>query len=581
MADEMKTTLLAEFPPVSTEEWEREIRKDFKDEEYSKRLLWRAENGIPVKLYYRREDLESLGAINLVPGQFPYTRGVASSNTWSICQEIDETDLVKANVAARNALAGGADEICFCRAAPKTEADIAALLAGIETETVRIVTPDAVAVTRLLQDAAIPAAVQFNPEWGVDDATTLVRNVRPGARPIVIHGADFLEAGGTTVQEAGFTVAAGISYLSEMTDRGIGVDAAAGALCFQLAIGTSYFFQIAKLRAFRMLWARAVEAFGGSKDAAKAVIHVRTARWNKTIYDPHVNLLRATAEAMSAAIGGCDSLTVGPFDETYRDSDEFSRRLARNTQLILKYEAWLDRVADPAGGSYYIEVLTESVAREGWKLMQETESAGGYREAARSGMVAEQIARSRKQKDESIAYRRKIFVGANQYPNLGERMLDRVERTREERLGRGPEIFEDIRLRTERHAAAGGKIPLFLIAEMGDAKMRRARAAFGINFFGCGGFDLRTEYFADVAALANAATALRADAVVLCSSDEEYPTLANAGIQALKGIPLIVAGHPKNEIEQLRQYGVADFVHIGSNAAETLAAWQDRLGMRG
>jgi methylmalonyl-CoA mutase len=241
----------------------------------------------------------------------------------------------------------------------------------------------------------------------------------------------------------------------------------------------------------------------------------------------------------------------------------------------------LDRVTDPGGGSYYVEVLTDSVAREAWKLMQEIESAGGYREAEGAGVISEQLGRSRKQKDDAIACRRKIFVGTNQYPNLNERMLDRIELTGKERSGRGPEIFEEIRLRTERHAAEGGKIPVFLTAEIGDGKMRRARSAFSMDFFGCAGFDLRTESFADVAAIAHAASELGVDGVVLCSSDEEYPALANAAIQALKGIPLIVAGYPKGAIEQLRQYGTADFVHVGSNAAETLAAWQDRLGVRG
>lgn len=577
----MNARLLAEFPPVPTEEWEREIQKDLRGQDYSKRLLWHTEDGITVRPYYRRKDLENINGLHLAPGEFPYTRGASVSNSWRICQEIEEADFSAANRAAKNALAGGADEVCFRREIPKTATDVAALFSGLDPSKAYFETPDALPLARVLRDAGAPAAVRLNPAWSYDDAASLVRDAIPGSRPVAIPGAAFHESGGTTVQEIGFTLAAGISYLDAMAGRGIELNSACAAVSFSFAIGTSYFHQIAKLRAFRMLWARVVEAFGGAREAAGAYLSVRTARWDKSIYDAHVNILRTTTEAMAAAIGGCASLVVSAFEETYRPPDDFSRRLARNTQLILKHEAGLDRVADPAGGSYFIEWLTDALAREAWTLMQRIESAGGYAKAEESGMITEQLAESRAQKEADIASRRKIFVGTNHYPNLDERVLDRLEPIERERFSRGPEIFEDIRLRTERHAAAGGKTPVFLLAEMGDLKARKARSGFAANFFGCAGFHIHTEYFADAAALAAAASAIGADAVVLCSSGNEYALLANAAIQALKGTPLIIAGFPENAIEQLQDYGVADFIHARSNAAETLAAWQDRLKVRG
>jgi methylmalonyl-CoA mutase len=579
--NETRPRLFAEFPPVATEEWEREIHKDLGGQDYSKRLLWHTEDGITVRPYYRREDLENIEGLHLAPGEFPYTRGASASNSWKICQEIDDIDCAAANQAAKAALAGGADEVCFRRALPKTADDMARLFSGLDAAKTYFETPDALALARVLRDAGAPAAVRFNPAWSYDDAASLMHIARPGSRPIVIPGAAIHESGGTTVQELGFTLAAGISYLNAMIERGIEINSACDDVSFSFAIGTSYFHQIAKLRAFRVLWARVVEAFGGAKDAAAAHISARTARWDKSIYDAHVNILRATTEAMSAAIGGCAALIVGAFDETYRRPDEFSRRLARNTQLILKHEAGLDRVGDPAGGSYFLEWLTDALAREAWTLMQQIEAAGGYAKAEQSGIITEQLAESRDKKEAEIASRRKIFVGTNHYPNLQERMLDRLEEIHQGRFSRGPEIFEDIRLRTERHTVSGGKTPVFLLAEMGDLKMRKARSGFAANFFGCAGFDIRTESFADAAALAAAASAIGADAVVLCSSDNEYPLLANAAIQALKGTPLIIAGFPESAIEQLRDYGVTDFIHVRSNAAETLAAWQDRLGVRG
>ena len=457
-------------------------------------------------------------------------------------------------------------------------------MSGIESARVHFEAgPDSPALLALISEhkPALNASIGFNPFDDLDAAAKMVGSAPEGVKPVMIAGSDFHESGGTTVQEIGYTIAAGICYLNQMSARGIEGEKAARALAFSVSIGRSYFFQIAKLRALRKLWARAVDAFGCSKEAAKATIYARTAQWDKSIYDPYVNILRSTTETMSAAMGGCDSLAVAPFDETYRTPDEFSRRLARNTQVIAKKEAWLDRVADPAAGSYFVEVLTESIAREAWKLMQHVESIGGFWKAEESGMIPGELAESRQKKEANIASRRTILLGTNQYPNLQERMLGRIEKVEHERFGRGAEIFEDIRLRTERHAAVGGKTPLFLLAEMGDLKMRKARSGFVTNFFGCAGFEIRTEFFEEAAALSQSALEIGASVIVLCSSDEEYASLANAVIQASKGIPVIIAGYPKDSIDQLKRYGVADFVHVRSNAAETLAAWQDRLGVRG
>jgi methylmalonyl-CoA mutase len=586
MANQSTTALFEEFPPVTTEQWEEAIRKDLKGADYEKRLVWHTRAGLKVKPYYRREDL--LGLEHLLharPGEFPYTRGTSPTNDWKIREEIDALDLAEANAAAKKALAAGAGEICFRRAVPHTLSDLHVLIDGIESRTVHFWGDgEPTAFVNLLIESGIPlrGSMKLHPFTEADLAASfLKRSPGPAFRPVTIRRASFLEAGATSVQEVGFILAAGIEYLKWMTARGVTVDQAAEGVSFGMFVGASYFFQIAKFRAFRMLWARAVESFGGSKEAAKAYIFARTAGWNQSIYDPYNNVLRGATEAMSAAMGGVDSLAVAPFDETYRDPDEASRRLARNTQTILKQEAWLDRVVDPGAGSYYIESLTDSLARAAWKLMQEVESMGGYLTARDSGMIPDEVRRARKEAEERLAFRRRVIVGTNNYPNLKERMLDQIQHKDIELVyGRGAEMFEDIRLRTERHAAAGNKTPLFLLAEMGDLKMRKARVGFVLNFFGCAGFDLKTQYFETPEALAAAAVELNADAVVLCSSDDEYSKLAGPVVGALKGVPVVIAGNPK-DAAQLQAAGVAGFVHIKSNAVDTLAAWQERLGVRG
>lgn len=578
--------LFEEFPPVATADWEAAIQKDLKGADYAKRLHWQTDDGITVKPYYRSEHLNGLEYLSQsAPGEFPYTRGVEPSNDWRIRDEIDEDGITEANAAAKASVAAGAQEIWFRRVAPQTLGDLNALLNGLDGIAIGFWADTAnEALVNLLIESGLrlKGVMKLHPFNDADLAARfLKRSPGPDFRPVAIRRANFLEAGATTIQELGFVLSTGIEYLRAMTDRGVTVDQAANGVAFWMSIGSSYFFQIAKFRAFRLLWARAVEAFGGSREAAKACIYARTADWNQSIYDPYNNVLRGTTEAMSAAIGGVSSLAVAPFDETYRNPTAPSRRLARNTQLILKRESWFDRVVDPGAGSYYIETLTNSLASEAWKLMQAVEGMGGYLKARDSGFIPNEVRAARDRKEQALAMRRKAVVGVNNYPNTRERMLEQIEPKDIDLVyGRGVETFEDIRLRTERYAAAGNKTPVFLLAEMGDLKMRKARSGFVLNFFGCAGFDVRVSHFESPEALAEAAKAAQADAVVLCSSDEEYAALTAPVVQALNGTPVIIAGNPK-DTEQLKQAGAADFVHIRSNAVETLSAWQERLGVKG
>jgi methylmalonyl-CoA mutase len=344
-------------------------------------------------------------------------------------------------------------------------------------------------------------------------------------------------------------------------------------------MGSNYFFQMAKLRAFRLLWARAVESFGGSRESAKARIHARTSRWNETIYDPHVNVLRGTTEAMSAAFGGADSISVAPFDECYKTPDEASRRLARNTQILLKQESLLGQVADPGGGSYALEMITDFLAREGWKTMQSIESVGGYQKAQADGLIAPALDKSLAGREKAVELRRRIFTGTTQHANLNEKALDRIDVSGPTGKRRGTEAYEELRLRTERHVAAGGKNARVLLAEIGDVKMRAARSNFAANFFGCAGFDIVTRHFDNIDEVA----AADADIVVLCSSDPEYLALATALIAKRKAlgrtVPVVVAGYPESA-EQMQAAGVADFIHIKSNPIEVLTKWQEQLGIK-
>ena len=381
----------------------------------------------------------------------------------------------------------------------------------------------------------------------------------PVALPAGAVRADTIhDQGGTVVQELGYGIALGVEKLVEKLEEGHGVDEAVAGIHFVFAIGSNYFFEIAKLRAARLLWAHAVWAFKPQKEASCLMkIHACTALSNKSIYDPFANVLRATTEAMAAVIGGCDSLEVRPFG--------FCSHLAVNIQRLIKEESHLDCVADPAGGSYYIEWLTDTLAHKGWELFQRVEVEGGYTNA--KGSVESALAESRLAKEKAISSRRRTLVGVNSYPDLKETSVDPVEES--QGIWRAARTFEQLRRRTEACARERGKRPKVLLLERGDLTMRQARSQFSQNFFGCAGFEIEISHeYQDT----------DADLIVLCSSDPEYLTLAEEVCPKVKQ-PVIVAGDPKAQLDQLKAIGVQGFIHIRTDAITALTEWQNRLGI--
>jgi methylmalonyl-CoA mutase len=576
--------LLQEFPPVSTQSWEDAIAKDLKGADYARKLIWHTEEGLAAKPYYRADDISGLEFLDAAPGHFPYLRSARFSGDWQIREEIDAADPEQANHAAQRAVAAGAEEIAFRNVVVSNTSDLGMLLVNLQTIPVHFQNADEQLLRLLIErlterpDSA-PVSTGWNPLTNLDFAAEVLRTTPPALVPFTIDGSAFAESGATAVEEVGFTLAAAVDFLAEMQSRNIQIDRAAASIEFSFAIGANYFFQVAKFRAFRMLWARAVESFGGTVECARARIHARTSRWNKTLYDSHINILRATTEAMSAILGGAGSVTVAAFDECYKTPDEASRRLARNTQIILKREALLAHVADPGAGSYCLEVITDFIAHVGWQSMQMVEADGGFGKADVDGLIGNALRRSLAAKEKEVVSRRRVFTGTNQYADTSEKGLQRVDPLRLSAERRGAEVYEQLRLRTERHAAETGWLPLVLLAEIGDAKMRTARSGFAANFFACAGFDIVTQRFQSSAEIA----ASDADLIVLCSSDPEYLELVSELALRLKELgrrtPVIIAGNPEFT-EQLQAAGAADFIHIRSNPIEVLTSWQQQLGIK-
>ena len=366
------------------------------------------------------------------------------------------------------------------------------------------------------------------------------------------------------MQELGYGIAAGVERLAQLTATRT-VDAAAGEIEFVFAVGPSYFIEIAKLRAARLVWAQVVAAFGARvDDSCRMRLHARTPHRNKSIYDRYTNLLRVTTEALAAVIGGCDRLTVEAFG--------FDPHQALNVQRILREETHLDAVADAAGGSYYVEALTDALARAAWKLLQEVEAAGGYAKALADGSIGKAIGETRAAREKAMSSRRRSLVGVNNYPNAKEKLPEVSAPPMEN----GPlpqmrmaEPFEQLRERTAAHAASTGHCPKVLLLKRGDVKMKGARANFCLNFFGCAGYDIVES---------DKLNGESPDLIILCSSDAEYLALAQE-VCAQVATPVLVAGNPKEHAGALRAAGVQGFVHVQSDMLQTLTEWQDKLGI--
>ncbi len=302
-------------------------------------------------------------------------------------------------------------------------------------------------------------------------------------RIVNVSGATFSNAGSTIVEELAFSLSAAHEYIVRLTDLGLSIDQVARKIRFSLAVTSNYFLEMAKFRAARLLWANIVKGYNPEKECScKMFAHATTSAWNQTVYDPYVNMLRGTTEAMSAAIAGVHSLEVTPFDYAFEAPTEFSMRIARNTELLLKHESHMDHVVDPAGGSYYIENLTKEIAEQAWALFREIEDKGGYIEAFRAGAIVERVKASAATKDKNIATRRLTLLGANQYPNFNE-VADKaiaeqcVTRAagEENRLTpyRGAMAFEAMRLKVDR----SGKTPKAFMLTCGSLAMAsRTRA---------------------------------------------------------------------------------------------------------
>ncbi len=695
--------LQKDFESPSYEQWREVVEKDLKGVPFEKKLVTKTYEGIYLQPIYTKKDLENLEFVNELPGVGNFVRGNNASgyrkNGWEICQDIHYPLAEEFNEALKNDLSRGQNSISLkldkasINGLDADEADVSQVgKNGVSISSLediekafdnmditkfhvhidtgynslqflpvingylkkRNVDADKIKgsisadpISSLISNGKLPLSIdnlfdqlKTSTEWSIQNI--------PNIKTIGVNGLCYHNSGANAVQELAYTLAAGVEYINALLERGLEINHITNRMRFTFGIGTFFFMEVAKLRAAKILWSKITEAFGADLENRKMTIHARTGLFSQTKFDPYVNMLRTTTEAFSAVVGGIDSLHANTFDEVFGLPDQFSRRIARNTQIILDEESHLTDLIDPAGGSFFVEKLTYEIAKAAWKEFQKIESMGGLIKALQEGYIQKEIDNVWETRKKDISKRKSVIVGTNMYANIKEeikknnypdhkviqeRQTDQLQKLKAARdnekvktnldalskvnkkssaefvdklteailngttlgeiskvihsktgegisinkieLRRASEFFESLREKAEEIKFIRGSRPKVFLATMGSIKQYKGRADFSQGFFEIGGFEI--EYprgFESTDDAVKAANESNADVVVICSTDEAYPELVPPIVKGIKNVnnnvTIVLAGYPKEQIEEHKKSGVDEFIYLGCDAFESL-----------
>jgi methylmalonyl-CoA mutase len=652
-----------DFPIATYEAWYDEVVKGLKGVPFEKALLTQTPEGITLKPLYTLDDVKDNPYLDNLPGCAPYMRnsrftGYADSS-WAVEQDLDITDPEKWNKSILEDLYKGQnavylqidesmldiykDALKCSRLKAKNGLqigsydDLKKALKDIEIEHIRIdinAHSTANELALMLSQYAkeyqidlkkVQGSLTIDPvsslakygklpySWktAMDNMAELIKwaeSNAPQLKCIHIDGTVWNNAGSSANQELAYCLATAVLYIREMLDRGLTIDQIAPRFIFSLGIGNHVFMEISKLRAMRILWAQIIENFEGNTESQKTFIYSKTSDYNKTCYDPWVNILRTSTEAFAAIVGSCDALNINPFDTIVKNSDDFSRRIARNQQNILLEESHLNAVVDPAGGSWYIETLTFELANKAWELFQSVEKDGGIIESLKDNSIFDQINQSHNWRMKNLSTRKDNLIGTTVFANLIEKALEDKNADQNNRdlstsdlalkinklsavnpselivnpipRRRLAQAFETLRKASEK---AGN--PKAFLAAVGSLAQIKARMDFSAGFFQVAGFDvISNNAFENADSALDQALASNAKVIVLCASDDDYPALVPDFMNKLKTKSndkiIVLAGYPKDYIETFSNEGISFFIHMKSDIIQTLSDIMKKIGTK-
>lgn len=616
MADNKEQKLFSDFTAPTRQEWLDKIQVDLKGADFQKKMVWRTNEGFSMQPFYLKEDVDKLPTVNALPGEYPYVRGnKKADNNWHVRQDIRCASAKEANEKALDILNRGIDSLGFFIPSGDVSAEyVETLLEGIYVECVELnfitCQKKSLELAKILVEyfkkkgadpQKVEGSINFDPiekilTKGKDksallaDAKEMVETLAewPNFRAIAVNAYKLTNAGAYSYQDLGYALAWGNEYMAALTEAGVPAELAAQNIKFNLGINGVYFMEIAKLRAARMLWAQVVKQYTDDQESAKMHVCAYTTTFNQTVFDSYVNMLRSQTEAMSAALGGVESMVVTPFDAPYEIPTDFAERIARNQQLLLKEECHFNRIVDVAGGSYFIEELTSALAGQAWKLFLATEEEGGFLKAALEGKVQTAINETSAARHANAGKRKEFMLGTNQFPNFTEKSEGKAplesKCSKCACTGDIPAIgdtrlasdFENLRLSTEKAA----KVPVAFMLTIGNLAMRQARAQFSCNFLAAAGYKVIDNLgFSTVEEGVDKALEAGADIVVLCSSDDEYAEYAIPAYKYLDGRAMfVVAGAPACA-DDLKAAGIENFIHVRVDQLKTLKEYNAKLGI--
>jgi methylmalonyl-CoA mutase len=624
--------LAADFPPQDADAWIALVDKVLKGRPFDT-LVSTTADGIRVPPLYTRDAAPGAADEAGFPGADPYTRGAHAAprphGLWDVRARVDHPDPAEANRRALQDLERGVTSLHvrwdegtdLARVLDGVHLDLAPVVLDAGDDVLRAVD----ALTRLWSDRGLdPADVRGG--YGADPIGTLAGRggdpervghhlgvlgrlaavaaaEAPGVRSVTVDATPVHEAGGSEAQELAYLLATGAAALRAMSAAGLTADAACAQVEVVLAADADVFTTVAKLRAARRLWSAMTGACGASEPARAPVLHARTGRRMLTVRDPWVNLLRVTAATFAAGVGGADGVTAHGYDALLADASapggtaqaDLGRRMARNTQLLLQEESSLGRVLDPAGGSWFVESLTDELADVAWSLFQRLERDGGLPRVLVDGTLAELVAGPREERFRAVATRRSPITGVSEFPHLGEDLRPTAPPSPAP-AGGGPllapvrwaEPYEELRDASDAHLAATGARPSVFLANLGPVAEHTARATFARNLFEAGGVEAVTSErgagtgFASAAEAAEDAAAAGATVACLCSSDDRYAEEAAEVAAALKAAGVrhvYLAGKPGEHREAFDAAGVDGYVHLGVDVLAVLRSTHELLGV--
>lgn len=626
MKEKEQLNLIKDFPLPTWQEWKDKVIESLKGADYDKAMRSRTYEGITLEPIYRIEDIKDLSFVDALPGQAPYHRGNDAlrkvNEGWKVAQAHSNPELKALNKELLAALNRGlsilnlrlkhSDEPDGIRI--RHAKDLAIILQEIDLTAAPLFIQmdlEDLDIFAMLEEYCLDSqievrnlqgAIGFDPTgelarkgylslpldeaWQkVSDAVIDRANRAPKMPCLIIDGSVYEAAGASSTQELAFVLSTAIGYIQGWKASGMSINTVAPLIAVKLSLGSNLYMEIAKVRAFRLLWSEMIQAFGGNAEAQKVWIHGKTASFNKSTFDLYVNMLRTTTEAFSGVIGGVDSLEVDRFDTLVNESSEFASRIARNQQLILAEEAHLAKVIDPAGGCYYIESLTQQLADLAWKLMQEIEGEGGMITCLRAGKIHNLIAPVAKARIDAVHTRKDVYVGVNMFANPDDDIRAPQKPAHEPQnavieLNHGalPKLRAVAALEALRSSIAAAKPSIFLIT-MGTIAEYKARADFASGFFAVGGFDVISGTgFSDIDSAVEAAQNSGTKAFCICSTDEQYEHLVAPLCEKLGHI-MILAGYPKDKVEIYRSQGIDSFIHLRANLYDTLADLATKVGV--